>query len=126
MRLVAMAVVVMVTMAIGGCVTAAEKKRVEQDDKISAARISGKFRHDDPLVKMLSDDERGALQNAGMMEARAEGADELGEGDSGDGDDAQAKDDADKSGMDKAGDVMIAVLSVVVPIGMAVAPYLLF
>jgi hypothetical protein len=124
MRLAAMLVAVAVAGAIGGCVTAAEKKRVEQDDKISASRLSGKFRHDDPIVQMLSADERGALANAGMMEPREEGADELGDGGSGDGEQADA--DADKSGMDKAGDVMVAVLAVVVPLGMAVAPYLLF
>jgi hypothetical protein len=123
MRLAAMVVAAAVTVAIGGCVTAAEKKRVEQEDKISAARLGGKFRHDDPIVQMLSADERGALANAGMLEPREEGADELGDG-SGDGEQADA--DADKSGMDKAGDVMVAVLAVVVPLGMAVAPYLLF
>ena len=119
-----MVVAAAVVVAIGGCVTAAEKKRVEQEDKISAARLGGKFRHDDPIVQMLSADERGALANAGMMEPRDEGADELGDGSGGDGEQADA--DANQSGMDQAGGVMLSVLSIVIPLGMAVAPYLLF
>jgi hypothetical protein len=127
MRLAAMVVAVMVAVAIGGCVTAAEKKRVEREDKISASRISGKFRHDDPIVKMLSADEREALDRAGMMEARAEGDGELGEDfvdEDGDGEDDALSEN--KTGMDKAGDVMMSVLSVGVTLGMMAAPYLLF
>jgi hypothetical protein len=123
MRLAVMAVVVGLVMAIGGC--AAEKTRVEKEDKISAARLSGKFRHDDPIVKMLSDDERAALGRAGMMEVRAEGDETLGEGEDGEGADGDALTE-NKTGMDKAGDVMMSVLTVGVTLGMMAAPYLLF
>ena len=116
-----MVVAAAVAVAIGGC-AAAEKQRVEKEEKISAARLGGKFRHDDPIVKMLSDDERSALTRAGMMEPRQEG-DELGEGENGE---ETAAADEEKSDMDKAGDVMMSVLSVTVTLGMMAAPYLLF
>ena len=110
------AVVLALAMA-GGC--AAEKQRVEKEEKISAARIGGKFRHDDPLVQMLSPEERGALDRAGMMAPVPEG-EELA-----DADEAGASED-EKSSMDTAGDVMMSVLSVSVTLGMMAAPYLLF
>ena len=120
MRFAATAAAVVVTMvAIGGC--AAEKQRVERDDKISAARLSGKFRADDPIVKMLSDDERGALSRAGMMEPMPEG-EELASEDGESGDPLTEN----KSGFDKAGDAMMSVLTVGVTLGMMAAPYLLF
>jgi hypothetical protein len=124
MRLAAMVVAAAMVMAIGGCMAAAEKERVEKEEKISAARLGGKFRHDDPIVKMLSDDERSALSRAGMMEPRQEG-EELGEGE-GEGGEETAAADEEKSDMDKAGDVMMSVLSVTVTLGMMAAPYLLF
>ena len=118
MRSALVAVVVALAIA-GGC--AAEKKRVEQEDKISAARLSGKFRHDDPLVTMLSPSERDALENAGMMEAAPEGS-ELGDEAAND----ESGDDDSKSSSDKYGDIAMSVLSVGVTLGMMAAPYLLF
>ena len=122
MRLAAMVVAAAVVMALGGCMSA-EKKRVELDEKISAARLGGKFRHDDPIVKMLSDDERSALANAGMMAPREPGEEEVADGEGGD---SLVPREDEKTGMDKAGDVMMSVLTVGVTIGMMAAPYLLF
>ncbi len=116
----ALLVAMVAAAVLGGC--AAEKQRVEKEDKISAARLTGKFRHDDPLVVMLSAPERAALERAGMMEPRPEGADDA----TGEGDDAAADEHADKSNMDAAGDVMMSVLSVGISLGMMAAPYLLF
>ncbi len=118
--MVAVAVALAVAMA-GGCATT-EKERLaqEKEDRISAARLGGKFRHEDPLVQMLSPEERVALDRAGML--AEPDPEELAAADT----ENAAAEDADKSSMDKAGDVMIAVLSVVIPLGMAAAPYLLF
>jgi hypothetical protein len=118
MRAAMVAVVLALAMA-GGC-AAEQKAKVEKEEKISAARLGGKFRHDDPLVQMLSPEERGALDRAGMMAEIPEG-EELA-----DADGAAPSDEDEKTGMDQAGGVMMSVLSVVIPLGMAVAPYLLF
>jgi len=121
----ALVAVVLAMVGAGGC--AADNKKAIHEEQISAARLSGKFRHDDPLVAMLSPTERAALDRAGMMQAKpapeldADGNEIIVAGDE-TGDDT----DAEKSTADKAGDVMLAMLSVIVPIGMAVAPYLLF
>ena len=120
MRMAMVAVVLALAVA-GGC--AAEKKRVEQEDRISAARLGGKFRHDDPLVKMLSPEERVALDRAGMLAPVPEG-EELGEGEDGAG--MASADDEEKSTADQAGDVMMSVLTVGITLGMMAAPYLLF
>ena len=111
-------VMVVVALTLAGC--AAEKPHVDKEEKISAARLGGKFRHDDPLVQMLSPEERGALDHAGMMAEIPEG-EELA-----DADGETPCDEEPKTGMEQAGGVMLSVLSVVVPLGMAVAPYLLF
>jgi hypothetical protein len=117
MRVALMAVVAAVAMAIaGGCAT--EKARVEKEDKISAARLDGKFRHDDPIVQMLTEEQRSALDRQGMLAERTEG-DELADADG-------SADDAGKSDMDTAGDVMMSVLTVGITLGMMAAPYLLF
>jgi hypothetical protein len=121
MRTALVAVGLAVMMA-GGC--AAEKNRAEKEEKISAARLGGKFRHDDPLVKMLSPDERAALDRAGMLAPRPEGEELAGDPDSMDAD--PTTDGEEKSTADKAGDVMMSVLSVGVTLGMMAAPYLLF
>lgn len=113
--LVAVAVA-MVMAAAGGCTTAIEKERLEKDERISAARLGGKFHHEDPLVQMLSSSERDALVRSGMMAPIPEG-EELAEGDLG---------DEERSTADKAGDVMMSVLAVSVTLGMMAAPYLLF
>jgi len=122
MRTVLVAVV-LALVAVGGCTTAAEKKRVETEERLSAARLGGKFHHDDPLVAMLSPAEREALLNQGMLEPGPDGelvaSKEDGEGEEGDG-------DAPKSLTDQAGEVMMSVLSVSVTLGMIAAPYLLF
>ena len=127
MRMALVAVVLAMVVA-GGC--AGEKQKAVHEEQISAARLSGKFRYDDPLVTMLSPTERAALDRAGMMQAKpppefdADGneiaaADET-------GDESSAEAETDKSTVDKAGEAMMAVLAVIVPIGMAAAPYLLF
>jgi hypothetical protein len=80
---------------------------------------------------MLSPTERAALDRAGMMQAKpapeldADGNEIVVAGDE-TGDETGDDTDDEKSTADKAGDVMLAMLSVIVPIGMAVAPYLLF
>jgi hypothetical protein len=111
------AVVLALVMA-GGCAT--EQAKVDKEEKISAARLGGKFRQDDPLVQMLSPEERGALGRAGMMAEVPEG-EELA-----DADGTTPSDEEQKTGMEQVGGAMLSVLSVVVPLGMAVAPYLLF
>jgi hypothetical protein len=121
MRIALMAVVVAVAV-VAGC--AAEKQRVEREEKISAARLGGKFHYDDPLVAMLTPSEREALVRAGMMDERPEGEPAYGE-DQGEGDET-ASTDEEKSTMDKAGDMMMSVLAVSVTLGMMAAPYLLF
>ena len=117
----ALVAVVLALVAAGGC--AADKKRIEQEERLSASRLSGKFHHDDPLVAMLSPAEREALHNQGMLEPGPDGelvaSKEDGEGEEGDG-------DAPKSLTDQAGEVMMSVLSVSVTLGMIAAPYLLF
>lgn len=115
MRAVMMAGMVALALA-GGC--AAEQQRVEREDRISATRLGGKFREDDPLVQMLSEDERGALHRAGMLAPVPE-AELLASADA-------AKAEEEKSPADKAGDVMMSVLTVGVTLGMMAAPYLLF
>ena len=125
----ALVAVVLAMVGAGGC--AADNKKAIHEEQISAARLSGKFRHDDPLVAMLSPTERAALDRAGMMQAKpapefdADGNEIVVAGDE-TGDETGDDTDAEKSTADKAGDVMLAMLSVIVPIGMAVAPYLLF
>lgn len=122
MRMAPVAVVVLAMIMVGGC--AAEQIKAEKEERISAARLSGKFRHDDPLVKMLSPEERAALDRAGMLAPRPEGEELAGDPDS--MDEAATTDDEEKSTADKAGDVMMSVLSVGVTLGMMAAPYLLF
>jgi len=112
----ALVAVVLAVVAAGGC--AADQKRIEKEERLSAARLDGKFRHDDPLVKMLSPAEREALARQGMLAPIPEG-EELAEGE-----DAFAEEE--KTTMDAAGDVMMSVLSVTVTLGMIAAPYLLF
>ena len=127
MRMTLVAVVLAMAVA-GGC--AAEKKRVDHENQISAAWLGGKFRHDDPLVTMLSASERQALDRAGMLQEPpqptfdADGNEILADAET--GDDEPGDDDSNKSTGEKAGEVMMSVLAVIVPLGMAVAPYLLF
>lgn len=129
MRMALVAVVLAMAVA-GGCVTATEKQKADREEKISAARLGGKFRHDDPLVTMLSPSERQALDRAGMLQEKpqpeldAEGNPIVADDET--GDEQPVDGDAEKSTSDKAGEVMLGLLAVVVPLGMAVAPYLLF
>ncbi len=117
---------VIVTMALGCAATEKQRLEAEHEEKISAARMSGKLRHDDPLVVMLSPDEREALGRAGMLEAPVDGDVAADPADpNGDPDQVDA-DGKPRTTADKAGDVAIAVMSVLVPLGMAVAPYFLF
>ena len=125
MRLAFVAVAMVVATGLaGGC--AADKRRMEREREFTAARLDGRFEYDDPLVLMLSADERQAMANAGMLEMPADGdlegavaAAELAGAEDGHGVE-------EKSRMDKAGDVMMSVLSVSVTLGMMAAPYLLF
>lgn len=123
MRMVLVAVV-LALVAAGGCMTAAEKKRTETEDRLSAARIGGKFHHDDPLVAMLAPEEREALHRAGMLQPGPDG--ELVASKDPDEGDGEGGDDAKKSLPDQAGEVLMSVLSVSVTLGMIAAPYLLF
>ena len=122
MRLALVAVVLAMVVA-GGC--AEDQKRIEREKEFSAARLNGKFQHDDPLVQMLAPSEREAMVRAGMLEVPEDGDLEGAVADA-----AAAKegeeDDANKSTMDKAGDVMMSVLTVSLSLGMMAAPYLLF
>jgi hypothetical protein len=124
MRIALVAVVVAMTMAVG---CAAEKQRADKEakeEKISAARLSGKFRQDDPLVVMLSPNERGALVRAGMLEDPGESDADVADGD---GEGANGfEPDADKTTLDKAGEATVSVLSVLIPLAMTAAPFLLF
>ena len=124
--LVAVALVA-ATVVAGGC--AADKKRVEREKAFSAARLDGRFEYDDPLVLMLSADERQAMVNAGMLDVPEDGDLEgaIAEAEAAADEDGDGKDDLEeKTGMDKAGDVMMSVLTVSVTLGMMAAPYLLF
>ena len=119
LAVVAMAVALV---AIGGC--AAEKQRTVKEERLSAARLDGKFQHDDPLVMMLTPEQRAAMMKQGML-ADAEETEDL-DGDGVPDVDAAALEAEEKSGMDAAGDVMMSVLSVSITLGMMAAPYLLF
>lgn len=95
-----------------------------RDQEFSAARLSGRFKADDPLVKMLSGSERDAMVRAGMMEeGDPDDPSYLAEGEEGD-DEGEGEDE--KSSQDKAGDAVMSVLVVGVTLGMMAAPYLLF
>ena len=123
MRMVVVMVVALAVVTAGGCMSMTEQKRLEKEEKISATRLSGKFRHDDPLVAMLGPSERDALDRAGMLEPMTE--EELAEADAL----AEGKDpngEEEKSFQDQAGEVLMSVLSVSVTLGMMAAPYLLF
>ena len=119
LAVVAMAVALV---AIGGC--AAEKQRTVKEERLSAARLDGKFQHDDPLVMMLSPEQRAAMAKQGMLAEESETEDLDGDGVA--DVDAAALEADEKSGMDAAGDVMMSVLSVSITLGMMAAPYLLF
>ena len=125
MRFAWLAVVAAVVLMADGC--AEDQKRIEREKQFSAARINGKFRVDDPLVRMLSPDERQAMVRQGMLDVPedgdVEGAVAAAEDEDGDGEPDSLE---EKSDMDKAGDVMMSVLSVSITLGMMVAPYLLF
>ena len=103
----------------------------EREQHISAARLNGKFDRRDPVVAWLSDDERSALERAGMMDPKPE-AELASAGEGGEGDDADDPDDPDdplgghKTKEEKAEDMMMSVLTVGITVGMMVAPYLLF
>ncbi len=117
LAVVAMAVALV---AIGGC--AAEKQRAAQAERLSAARLDGKFQHDDPLVMMLTPEQRAAMAKQGMLADASENEDLDGDGVA----DADAAVAEEQSSMDSAGDVMMSVLSVSITLGMMAAPYLLF
>lgn len=112
-------VVVGLAVALGGC--QAEEQRAKDEQAYSSARLNGKFRANDPIVQMLSPNERAAMMNQGLLE---EGEPELGP----DGEplDEVADGKPPKSDMDKAGDAMMSVLTVGITLGMMAAPYLLF
>ena len=118
MRLLLAAVVVMAIGMVGACgLDDAHKK---DDKEFSAARLDGKFGSNDPIVQMLSPQEREALDRAGLM--AAEDPPELDEN----GNPIAPTDEDSRSKMDKAGDVMMSLLTVGVTLGMMAAPYLLF
>ena len=117
LAVVAMAVALV---AIGGC--AAEKQRAVKEERLSAARLDGRFQHDDPLVMMLTPDQRAAMAKQGMLADTEEAEDLDGDGVA----DVDAAVAEEQSGMDAAGDIAMSVLSVSITLGMMAAPYLLF
>ena len=117
LAVVAMAVALV---AMGGC--AAEKQRAAQAERLSAARLDGRFQHDDPLVMMLTPDQRAAMAKQGMLADTEEAEDLDGDGVA----DVDAAVAEEQSGMDAAGDIAMSVLSVSITLGMMAAPYLLF
>jgi hypothetical protein len=122
----AVAVVSVAFMAVAGC--SAEKVRAAKEERLSAARLDGKFQQDDPLIMMLSPEQRTAMLKQGMLAQPTEGSDLDGDGiaDVDVADEADAKNAEEQSDMDAAGDVMMSVLSVSITLGMMAAPYLLF
>ena len=103
----------------GGCGMEQKSHMDEADKAFSAGRLDGKFGHNDPILMMLSPEERGALEDAGLM--ASDGIEPIG-----DDLDGGAPPEEVKSGSEKAGDVMMSILTVGVTVGMMVAPYLLF
>ena len=116
----AVAVVSVAWMVAAGC--SAEKVRAAKAERLSAARLDGKFQHDDPLVMMLTPEQRAAMAKQGMLAEASEVEDLDGDGVA----DVDAAVAEEQSGMDAAGDVMMSVLSVSITLGMMAAPYLLF
>ena len=122
----AVAVVAVAIMVVAGC--SAEKVRAAKEERLSAARLDGKFQQDDPLIMMLSPEQRTAMLKQGMLANADEGSDLDGDGIA-DIDVHAAADEKsaeEQSNMEAAGDIMMSVLSVSVTVGMMVAPYLLF
>ena len=122
----AVAVVAVAFMVAAGC--SAEKVRAAKEERLSSARLDGKFQQDDPLIMMLSPEQRTAMQKQGMLAAPAEGSDLDGDGiaDVDVHSAADEKNAEEQSNMDAAGDIAMSVLSVSITLGMMAAPYLLF
>ena len=122
----AVAVVAVAFMVAAGC--SAEKVRAAKEERLSAARLDGKFQQDDPLIMMLSPEQRTAMLKQGMLANAKEGSDLDGDGmadiDVDSAEDAKAAEE--QSNMDAAGDIAMSVLSVSITLGMMAAPYLLF
>jgi hypothetical protein len=122
----AVAVVAVAFMVAAGC--SAEKVRAAKEERLSAARLDGKFQQDDPLIMMLSPEQRTAMMKQGMLANAKEGSDLDGDGmadiDVDSAEDAKAAEE--QSNMDAAGDIAMSVLSVSITLGMMAAPYLLF
>ena len=120
MRLVVV-VVGMALLASAAC--GIEEKRAKRSEEFSAARLDGKFGADDPIIQMLSPQERAALDDAGLMGEPLPPPDP-----------AEVAADGQKIGFDgkpqstsdQVGDAVMSVLSVGFTIGMMAAPYLLF
>jgi len=122
----AVAVVAVAWMVAAGCT--AEKVRAAKAERLSAARLDGKFQQDDPLIMMLSPEQRAAMMKQGMLAEPDEGSDLDGDGIA-DLETVSAEDEKaaeEQSNMDAAGDIAMSVLSVSITLGMMAAPYLLF
>jgi len=65
-------------MVAAGC--SAEKVRAAKEERLSAARLDGKFQQDDPLIMMLSPEQRTAMMKQGMLANADEGSDLDGDG----------------------------------------------
>jgi hypothetical protein len=105
-----------------------QERAKKKDDDFSASRLDGKFGANDPIVQMLSPEERSALGNAGLM---ADGDVPSGDpdaenGDGTDGDNGTNAFGQPKTTGDKIGDAMMSMLTVGLTLGMMAAPYLLF
>ena len=122
----AVAVVAVAFMVAAGC--SAEEVRAAKVERLSGARLDGKFQQDDPLVMMLTPEQRTAMMKQGMLADAKEGSDLDGDNIADIDIDAAEDEKAaeEQSGMDAAGDVMMSVLSVSITLGMMAAPYLLF
>ncbi len=113
--------VVAVVLALGMAGCAMDQEKIAKDEEITAARLNGRYSQDDPILQMLSPEERQALRQAGMMQEELPGGDltEI------DGAAPQADDDQPTFAQ-KAQGTMVSVLQVGVTLGMMVAPFLLF
>jgi hypothetical protein len=124
MRLVVVAVGMALLVGACSAMQDMEDKRAKRDQEFSAGRLDGKFGADDPIVHMLSPEERNALDHAGLM-AEPLPPDEADAAAAGADDDTDI-DGRPKTKAQKAGDVMMSVLTVGITLGMMAAPYLLF
>jgi len=120
MRVILVVAVGLLLVGAGACGT--EKSRPKDDDgNFSAAQLGGRYKPDDPIVQMLSPEQRQALRDADMMqEPDPDATDELGD------DQAAADGEEESTTGEKVAGSMMSLLAVGISLGVMVAPYLLF